>query len=836
MLTPNQILEQMLQHIVKFDGAHIPDSLDQAILKTESNKLFRILRVIEESSKQRFIVTASGAYLDLIGQGMEILRYPGEDDRSYRGRLAFNEHTWNNCTLNGIKEMIRHYYGIDIDAAAGIDLESEKNINNLPPKLEGETDSDYFSRLSYYDDNRIMELWKQAACFHNKDRSDAAPWSDDEGWIAPFTDFGAEWLGPTTMPGAFEVHLAAFQNGEEYLIKKRQVHQKLMAIRAAGIVVLLYFHLDFAVDSMDAPEAKISEIELINRDKLDIPKTTKETYEVIIQNGAVSSIVADIKDKLSGAISRRIVHDRQKNKCRQDYIEDVKTITDPYKLMELENGALARRSEPFRFRQSKMRNECWKMFYGVKYEEGDIAIDPKIRIPIKATVDGAQLTVASFIVEDPKIEYLVIEISGRKGKRTVALTSEVDVEQYDNINTAADLQMAIAGSKFGVLVLTSAFVGSAPIDEAYPQEYDRTAKVKTYYVRKNPMVDESHFYRGEDLHGLDFYAVMDYVDFWWRVSTINEGKMSTPTVPQKLVIAKIKDGFSRFWWRITTFDGKIIHAPATQSPLELTGRSAMQDNDAKLSDIRSWGIQLKNVNPLDICSSHSDLFVIERYNPGNKRAWRRSDIISFRLSSAEKDKIILARLPIGGISLQDPQLPWVPTILRGNVVGDIITIRFWLPEWFDFLKKIIDDIIESGFVGVYLDYMDTWPLWSGEQPLSDFKIKELVASVNNYIKVIRSKKKFSVVVHGQENWWQDDNYLLSVDAIACENVLYNGSAAINTQEATDKVNALNVFKNKNKIVMIMDYITDMVMGAEFMNYAPLVNFVPCVLRYPPGEI
>jgi endo-alpha-1,4-polygalactosaminidase (GH114 family) len=836
MLSPTQILEQMLRHIAKFDGAHVEDSIDQAILRTEANTIFRILRVIEESSKQRFIVTASGAYLDVIGGGMDMPRYPGEDDTSYRSRLAFNEHTWNDCTLSGIKGMIKHYYGINVDP----DVTSGANMKNLP-RYENESDADYLERLEFYDKNIVMELYKQAACFYNKDRSTESPWSDHEGWIHPSSDFGAEWLSPVTTPGAFEVHLAAFQSGEEYLIKKRHLHQKLMAIRAAGVVVLLYFHLDFKADKMLTPEAKLSEIELINQAKMESPNVY-ENYDVTINNGVVTSIVADIKDKLSGCVSRRIVHDRQKNKCRDDYVEDLKLTTDPYKLIELEHGSLARRSEPFRFRKSKLRNDCWKFFYGVKYEEVNISVDSKIRIPIKATIPqnlGLQedrRTVAEFVVNDSSIEYLIFEVTGKRGDRTITITSAYDSEKYDHIAVASDLQEKLAGSRFGSIQLSTGFMASALIDDAYAQEYRRKVKYNTYYARKSPMIDDSHFYRGEDLHGLQFYPVLDYVDFWWRVSTVNDGKISSPTAPQKLTIARIKDGFSRFWWKVTTFDGRIIHSPANELPLELVGMPSLPNQDVALKSAKTWYASFKHVDPVRICKSDADVVVLERYNPASNRLWSRSDIVSFRLSSSDKDKIMLARIPFCGISLNDPLLFTVPSVLLGNVSGEAVPVRYWLDDWMEFLKKTIDDAIDCGFNGIYLDYVNIWASWVADFPDAENRAKDAIVAVSNYVHVVRAKKGFLMVTHGQDNWVSDQKYMKAIDGIACDGVMYNGNDVTDQADSATVINNLNTCINNGKVAMVMDYIVDMSNRMNFVNYTSLLGFIPCAIDKPLSDI
>ena len=795
MLTPTQIIEQMLKQVASYDAAHTTDTLDNSLLRVEANSLFRILRTIEETSGQRFIVTATGSHLDLIGQGMERPRLAGETDEEYRARLIYSPEFWNDCTVDGIKMMIKSYYGID--------MENDE-----------------------YDETRLVEPYKQAAHFFNKDKNpeEALDWEDYEGWVNPASDFGAEWMGDSTAPGAFEVHLRAFQLGEEKFLKKRQIKDEIMRIRAAGIVVFLYFHITHGADMLPPLLDRGTEFELMQQNKMDSP-LVHEQYEVIITNREVSSIVSAARDKLSGKLSRRIVHDRQKNKCNDQSLEEFNQITDPYEIANREQGNAVHRSEPFVFRQSHLRNNCWNFFYGVKYEERDITIPPLISIPITALINNQSYVVGNILAKSMDEPYIVMEITGNKGNRTVYLDTSKEQEVFTNINTILDLQQAMANSKIGDLELKGNLTES--INQSFRQQHKRAPIVHTYYTRPNPMVDELHHRRCEDVHGLEFYNIIEYVDFWWRVSSMEDGIISAPSIPYKLTIAKTNDGISDFWWRVTGIDGQVIGEPSKGQKLKIPGSSYLQPAMPKLDDANDWGIYYNQIDLFKICESSKQLVILEGYNPENLFFWQRSDIVSIKVSQP-KDRFVLARLNIGSMLPNDPYLPWVsPLVQGGATTNSSLSIRFWENDWKKFLKWRIKALIKQGFNGIFLDGLGAWRDWQvAGQPPKDKEMRDLVAYIRNYISKILAQKNFILLAHGEEKWHFDKNYIDAIDGIVVENVFYEDGDALALSSIQERVNDLNLFLMLEKTVFVLEYLSDEDKKLAFFEQAELLNLKP----------
>jgi hypothetical protein len=188
-----QLFNDMLSNFLEWDGVYQLDSIDRALIKTEANSLYKISKNIDKNLRSRFIVTAKGSDLDIIGEGMNRLRLPGESDDDYRKRLIVNDTFFNDSTVQGLKNAIRGYYGIDVDN-------------------DGENDT------------KIVELYKEALRGGDIYTQDT------------------KFLGEEVKEGAIAVHLLMVQEGSEVIITRNELFEKIYQTRAAGILLYLFWH------------------------------------------------------------------------------------------------------------------------------------------------------------------------------------------------------------------------------------------------------------------------------------------------------------------------------------------------------------------------------------------------------------------------------------------------------------------------------------------------------------------------------------------------------------------------------------------------------------------
>ncbi len=190
-----QFFEDMLSNFLEWDGVYKIDSIDRALLKTEANSLYQISKDIDKNLRSRFVITAKNEDLDIIGEGMNRPRLAGESDSDYRKRLIVNDTFFNDSTVQGIKNALRGYYGIDID---------NDNDNE--------------------DDTRLIELYKEALCCGDELNNDV------------------KFLGEEVKEGAIAIHLLMVQEGSEVIITREELFEKIYQTRAAGILLYLYWH------------------------------------------------------------------------------------------------------------------------------------------------------------------------------------------------------------------------------------------------------------------------------------------------------------------------------------------------------------------------------------------------------------------------------------------------------------------------------------------------------------------------------------------------------------------------------------------------------------------
>lgn len=779
MLTPQQLLGKMLETVVSFDGAHQTDSLDRAILKAEANSLFRILRVIEESSGQRFAITATGHYLDLIGQGINRPRYQGESDADYRSRLVFNEAFWNDVTVSGIKNMIKSYYGIDLDG-------------------------------DEFEETRLVELYRQAIAFFSE---------EEECEINPSGEFGAEWLSPNTLPGAFEVHLKCFQDGEEKLIKKRQVKNKLMAIRGAGIVVLLYFHINQGPDVMQPPEASISELELISQETVTTPEVLKEGFELEIKNNEITNIIANSVDKLKGLASKRIVHLEQTNKCRPGYEEELQKIVTQLDAAKFNAGAGQRRAEPFRFRESRLRNECWTFYYGVKYEERDITAST-------LTLSLAWNKPATFYPQKYKVYYdegtgnfdgVALKFNG------VRVDSPFYVEASVISNLDAPAIILRNASMSGLYSFKIAAIQPNG-DELLPLTYAYSTYnegLHTYYTRPNPMIDATHHYRGDDTYSPEFYSLLDYCNFWWRVSSVENGTIQATSLPWKLIIYKTQEPVTRFWCRISTIDGQIISAPSKAELIKIVGQSLMgAPIEQNIMQVTDWQVRATNINMQQLAQSNSELIILERYS--GSELWQRFDIITLKVSRTPS-RLVLAILPVCGAIESDLFLSELSNADKGAIVNGYVPFDYTSSNVKEKYWDLLDVIIRQGFDGVLLDGLWLNNIFGSESLAMDFVIE-----IIHYLRVIKSHNNFKIIVRGAEHWVYNTSLFAKLDGVLSENLFYLGDVLQPASVTADKISNLNVFYTNAKQVFVIDYVTDVNLKTQFIQKCNGVGFLPFI--------
>jgi len=144
---------------------------------------------------------------------------------------------------------------------------------------------------------------------------------------------------------------------------------------------------------------------------------------------------------------------------------------------------------------------------------------------------------------------------------------------------------------------------------------------------------------------------------------------------------------------------------------------------ALLDGVDDFLLQLQNYDLDAIKASQYDLVVMD-YSSGSE-PWSSQDIRG--LKSSEGGKIVLAYLSIG--EAEDYRAYWLPEWVdegfadpdRPEWLGrenpewqGNYKVKYWHPDWQDIVVSYLDQIIDQGFDGIYMDIVDGYWYWSNE--------------------------------------------------------------------------------------------------------------------------
>lgn len=275
-------------------------------------------------------------------------------------------------------------------------------------------------------------------------------------------------------------------------------------------------------------------------------------------------------------------------------------------------------------------------------------------------------------------------------------------------------------------------------------------------------------------------------------------------------------------------NGETIGEPSKGQKFKVPGTSQIQITQPKLADVERWDMHLGNVDLMAACESDKQLFIVEGYNPKNSFAWQRTDIVSIKVSQPI-DRFVFARLNIGYIPLNDPYLPWVPSLVQGGVFGEKLAIRFWESEWQKFIAWRIKSLLSQGFNGLLLDGLDAWEMWQTGTQIMEPRMRMLVNNLRSYINQQLAQTNFVLLANGQEQWHYDANYIKSIDGIVGTNIFYKEQIANEPLVLQTNINSLNAFLVQNKAVFVTEYLSDLSLIAAFQNQAQQLNFKPLVI-------
>lgn len=215
-----------------------------------------------------------------------------------------------------------------------------------------------------------------------------------------------------------------------------------------------------------------------------------------------------------------------------------------------------------------------------------------------------------------------------------------------------------------------------------------------------------------------------------------------------------------------------------------------------LSEAKSWIYHLGDVDSATsarIGASSAGLVVTDygNYLSGGVRAYTPAQLDAMRGSN---DKLIVSYLSIGEAEDYRPywQSSWnrtPPSWLSASNPEwpDNYKVKYWDKAWQNIMFKYVDDIVRSGFNGLYLDIVDAFYYWESVAPRAGVNYRQEMA---NFVAALRdraeqglsaigaSSRKFVVIGQNGEELVDNATYLAAIDGLAKEDLRFyyrNGS-------------------------------------------------------------
>lgn len=238
----------------------------------------------------------------------------------------------------------------------------------------------------------------------------------------------------------------------------------------------------------------------------------------------------------------------------------------------------------------------------------------------------------------------------------------------------------------------------------------------------------------------------------------------------------------------------------------------------ELSESKSWGYQLQNIDLEKLNQAEHDVLVIDYSSKGDEdNEFSTLDISRLKTNPDGSRRIVLAYLSIG--EAEEYRFYWEedwgrnPPSWLDEMNPDWPTnylVRYWDPDWQSLILDEPDGylhrIMSVGFDGVYLDRVDSYQAWAdriaGADQLMHNFVRRLVAEGR------KRHPNFLIVQQNAEALLVDRKHRGLIDAVGKEDLVYGlaGDAVRNQPKSiASSVAFLNELRDQGKPVFVVEY-------------------------------
>jgi len=292
-----------------------------------------------------------------------------------------------------------------------------------------------------------------------------------------------------------------------------------------------------------------------------------------------------------------------------------------------------------------------------------------------------------------------------------------------------------------------------------------------------------------------------------------------------------------------------------------------ESTEELLKNVRFWAYQIQdqdeNGNIQKLASTHYDLLVIDqtRSLKGQEdyNSKKDVDLLKKSANSKGKRKLVICYIDIG--EAESYRWYWQTNWKIGDpdwIVAEDpdgwdenFPVKFWEDEWKEIMERNIDRIIEDGYDGVYLDWLEIYSFKqvadAAKQEGLDTRV-ELIKFIDEVSEYARSKKPdFIFIAQNAAEMGKYPEYVRLFDAIAQEAVWFDGSGdpdtgehqgdrRIDKEDSRELINYLEEWQKLGKPVFNVEYAKDPDMVKEAYRQGGKNGFLTYVTLRPLDRI
>jgi cysteinyl-tRNA synthetase len=152
-------------------------------------------------------------------------------------------------------------------------------------------------------------------------------------------------------------------------------------------------------------------------------------------------------------------------------------------------------------------------------------------------------------------------------------------------------------------------------------------------------------------------------------------------------------------------------------------------------------------------------------------------------------------------------------------------VRFWDRQWQDIIYKRLDELVKTGYDGVYLDVVDAYQYYQCKgYAFAGIEMINFVYSISRRAKSV--KEDFLIIPQNGEELSTDYIYLKSIDGVGREDIWFADDVPAPKAQTDLALKYLTGIKQNSKFVFVICYAKNEITKNKFLEFSKNYGFIP----------